>query len=179
MNGSSWARVLFVLVVAAVAQVAVIDQLTVLGAHADLFPVLAVGAGLLSGPQRGAVVGFVVGLVADLLVTTPYGLSPLAFTIVAFGMGLARAIPQGRDALSADIAACVLGTALATLLYAVLGAAVRQPGMLGATGADALIVTALGAIVLAYPALWALRWALRDVRAPSGYAIGAGGSAAG
>ena len=179
MSPAAWGRTLLVILIALVLQVGVIDQLVVLGAHADLFPILAVGAGLLAGPQRGAAIGFVTGLVADLVVTTPYGLSPLCFTIVAFGMGLVRSIPQGRDAPSADVAACVVGTALATLLFAIVGAAVRQPGMLGITALDAVLVTAIGAIVLSWPVLFTLRWALRDSRATSAYSIGAGGSAAG
>ena len=37
----------------------------------------AVAGGLVGGPQRGAVAGFVVGLVYDLVLTTPFGLSAL------------------------------------------------------------------------------------------------------
>jgi rod shape-determining protein MreD len=176
---AAWGRIVLVLLVALVVQVAILDQITLFGAHADLFIVIVVVAGLVGGPGIGAGVGFVAGLFADLVVITPYGLSPLCFSIAGFGIGLLRSIPSGRDTPSVDFAACVAGTAATTLLFAVVGALVGQPDMLGATAAYAVVVTSLGALVLAWPVRRVVVWALGDLRVTTGAAVGSGGSAAG
>jgi cell shape-determining protein MreD len=179
VTAASWARLGLVLVGALVFQVGVVDQVAFLGMHADVMVLLAGAAGLLAGPARGAMVGFVVGLVADLVVTTPYGLSSLAFVLVGFGSGLVRLAPAARATRRVQVVLCVLAGTLGTLTYAVLGALVGQPGMLSRTGLDAVVVVSLGAVVLAWPALWAMRWVVQ-ASAPASSALGfpSGGSAA-
>ncbi|MDA8035218.1 MAG: rod shape-determining protein MreD [Actinomycetota bacterium] len=178
MTLTSWARLVLVLLAGLVLQVAVVDQVTVLGAHADLMVLLAAAAGLVAGPERGGLVGFVVGLVADLVVTTPYGLSSLTFVLIGFGFGLLHRAPSSREGRTAQVAACVAAGAAGTVLFAFLGALVGQSGMLGRTAVDAVVVVTLGAVVLAWPALWAIRWSLGSAeRAAAGYGVPSGGSA--
>lgn len=160
MNPANWGRLGLVLLVAMVFQVGVLDQITVLGAHPDVLVLLAAAAGLAGGAQRGAVIAFVVGLLADLVVSTPYGLSPLTFVLVGFGVGMLRSIPAGRDSLGAQAVALVAAAAIGTLAYAILGAIVGQPKMLGSQAAAAVFIVALGSILLAVPALRALEWTL-------------------
>lgn len=178
MTATSSARLALVLLAALVVQVSVLDQIVVLGEHADVMVLIVGAAGLVAGPQRGAIAGFVTGLVADLVVTTPYGLSSLAFVLLGFGFGLVRLSPAVRETRSVQVAACVVSGALGTVLYAFLGALVGQPGMLGRTGLDAVVIVTLGSVVLAWPALVAVRWALAGTdRASSGLAVPSGGSA--
>ncbi|HUZ19560.1 MAG TPA: rod shape-determining protein MreD [Acidimicrobiales bacterium] len=177
MSGLGWARLAIVVVVGVVAQVSVLDQLVVLGAHPDLMVLLAAAAGLAGGPQSGAMVGFTVGLVADLFVDTPFGLSSLTFVIVGYAVGLLRSIPAGRELGSAQVAACVVTGAAGTLLYAVLGALAGQSGMLGHDTANAVLVVMVGSLVLAPIALACLRWVFSGGRARAGYPVPSGGSA--
>src|SRR3954462_6989690 len=53
----------------------------------DAMLLVAVLAGLVAGPERGAITGFVAGLLADLTLQTPFGLSALVLCLVAFGVG--------------------------------------------------------------------------------------------
>lgn len=178
MTATTSARLALVLLAALVVQVSVLDQIVVLGEHADVMVLLVGAAGLVAGPQRGAITGFVTGLVADLVVSTPYGLSSLAFVLVGFGFGLFRLAPAARETRSVQVAACMASGALGTVLYAFLGALVGQPGMLGRTGLDAVVIVTLGSLVLAWPALAVVRWALGDAeRASRGLAVPSGGSA--
>jgi len=177
VSGLSWARLAIVVIVGVVVQVAVLDQLVVLGAHPDLMVLLAAAAGLAGGPQSGAMVGFTTGLVADLFVDTPYGLSSLTFVLVGFAVGLLRSIPAGREVGSAQVAACIVAGAAGTLLYAVLGALAGQSGMLGHGTANAVLVVTIGSIVLAPIALACLRWVFSRGRSRAGYAVPSGGSA--
>lgn len=178
MTATSWARLALVLLAALVVQVAVVDQILVRGTHADLMVLLVGAAGLVAGPQRGAITGFLVGLVADLVVTTPYGLSSLTFVLVGFTFGLLRLAPTAREARSVQVALCVAAGAAGTILYAFLGAVLDQSGMLGRTALDAVVVVTIGGLVLAWPAVWAMRWTFQGVdRATAGYRVPSGGSA--
>src|SRR5579875_2967657 len=62
MAPSVWGRLGVVVVGALIAQVGVLNGVVVLGAHPDVMVLLPVAAGIIAGPQRGAIVGFVVAL---------------------------------------------------------------------------------------------------------------------
>lgn len=179
MSLTNWARLVLLIIAALIFQVAVVDQVVVLGDHADLMVVLAAAAGLVGGPQRGAAAGFLLGLAADLLVITPYGLSALTFVLVGFVCGLLRSTAAAREGGTLRYLACVVAGAAGTLAYALLGALIGQPGMLGHQGVDAVLVVFLGGVVLAWPALRAAAWTFRGTRATlEGYSVPSGGSAA-
>lgn len=174
-----WARLLLVVVTAVLFQVAVLDQIVVLGAHPDVMVVLAGAAGAVCGSSRGAVIGFALGLAADLVLPTLFGLSALAFVLVAFGAGLVRSLPGDRDGRAMQVATCLLAGALGTIGYAVLGDVAGQPGMLGRQTIVTTLVVTLGAIVLALPAIGAIRWVVKGSdRVAVGRAVPSAGSAA-
>ncbi len=175
MSSRSWLRFAVVLICALVFQVTVLDQIVILGAHPDVMVLIPAAAGLVAGPERGAVVGFVTGLVADLVVSLPFGLSALTFTLVGFGVGLLGMIPASRNDASARFGCCVAAAALGTALYALFAALVNQSGVLGSTAAAAVLVVTLGALVLAYPVIAILGWVLADTSAAS--YVPSGGSA--
>lgn len=103
-----------------IAQVAVAAQFPVFGVVVDLMALLAVCAGMVAGPQRGAVVGFWAGLLFDLSRDGRLGLAALAFTITAFAVGsLVVSVLSVRRLLAMVIATA--GVAAAQLLYAVVG----------------------------------------------------------
>jgi rod shape-determining protein MreD len=53
----------------------------------DAMVLLPIAAGMLGGSERGAVVGFFAGLMSDLFLQTPMGLSALTYSVVGFGVG--------------------------------------------------------------------------------------------
>jgi rod shape-determining protein MreD len=156
---TNWARLLLVGTIGVIAQVAVVDQVLVRGYHADLMILLAIAAGLIGGPQRGGVAGFVLGLFADLVLPTPYGLSSLTFVLVGFSAGMLRG-STGEDSFAWRVLLCVVGGALGTLVFAAVGGLIGQPGMLGRSAIDAVLVVGAGGLVLAWPAVFLMRWAL-------------------
>ena len=79
-------RVLVVLLVAVVLHVSVLTEVHVAGVHPELLLLVAISAGLTAGPERAATLGFLAGLLADLFLPTPMGLSALAYCLVAFGV---------------------------------------------------------------------------------------------
>ena len=109
MTLRTWARLVVIVLAAALVQVGLLNQIVLGEAHPDVFVLLAVAAGLVAGPQRGAVIGFVLGLVADVFVQTPYGLSSLCYVLVAFAVGLVAATVASRPTLGFQAAAAFLG----------------------------------------------------------------------
>jgi hypothetical protein len=87
---------LTVLVVAVVVlQIAVVAQIVVFDASADLLPLVALSIGLLAGPVAGATVGFLLGLVADMALLQTLGVSSLLLIGVGYLAGRYREL---RDA---------------------------------------------------------------------------------
>ncbi|MFN8050632.1 MAG: rod shape-determining protein MreD [Acidimicrobiales bacterium] len=115
------ARWSLVILVAFVLQIALVTQIKVFGVTPDIMVVLAVCAGLSGGAQRGAVVGFWLGLAFDLPRTEhPLGISALAYCLVAFVAGIAQVVvlQSGRIMSMAIVAVASL---LGVLLFAVEG----------------------------------------------------------
>jgi rod shape-determining protein MreD len=161
MSGRVWVRVLLLIVCAAIFQVAVLDNIVIHYAHADVMLLVAIGAGLAGGAQNGAVAAFVTGLVADLFVDTPFGVSALTFVLVAFAVGLAASAsgPADRAGEGFRFAAALLGGAGGTLLYAGISYTLDQPLALAGNIVTTVLVVTLGNVIMALPVLAAVRWA--------------------
>jgi rod shape-determining protein MreD len=161
MTARVWIRLLLLVVCAAIFQVAVLDNLVIHYAHADVMLLLAIGAGLAGGPQDGAVAAFITGLVADLFVDTPYGVSALTFVLVAFAVGLATLAsgPGERAGAGFRFAAALLGGAGGTLLYAGISYILGQPLALAGNLVTTVLVVTLGNAIMAVPVFASVRWA--------------------
>ncbi len=68
-------------------QVVLLSNLRLFGVAADLGLVAAVAVAYREGPEAGAIFGFCVGIGFDLFVTTPLGLSALAYAVTAYLVG--------------------------------------------------------------------------------------------
>ena len=121
-------RVLLVLFAAMVVQLSVGASIDLAGVHPDVMLLMAVAAGIVAGEERGAIVGFAAGLLADLFVQAPFGLAALSFTLVGFCTGLFRtSILRAPWWLVAGAAA--VASAGGVVLYAVIGAVLDQSQM--------------------------------------------------
>lgn len=159
MTAVGRARMSLLIVGALVVQLAFLEWLRFHGVHPDVMVLLAIAAGVVGGPDRGAITGFVVGLVTDLFLQTPFGLSALTFTLVGYGVGLV----QGgvlRTSRWFSVATAVAASAAAEILYALLGGIVGQAQMIsGRLGLVAGVVAAFNGVV-AVPAMRAMSWAM-------------------
>jgi len=176
VTARAWLRVAAVVCVTLVVQVGILNGLVVGGAHPDAFLLLAIAAGLTAGPQRGAVIAFVVGLVADLFVLTPFGLSSLVYVLVAFGAGLTASLPGGRARYSFEMLVALAGSVAGTLLFEGISILLNQPRLPGHELAVVVAVVAVANAVLIIPASAAMSRAV-SVGPPRDTAAVAGGSA--
>ena len=159
MTVSDAARSTLVIVVTLVLQHTMVDTIRIDGAHPDLMVLLPVAAGYSAGAERGAVFGFVSGLVADLFLPTAFGLSALVGCLLGFGTGLATQSLVRSSWWLAPLAA-VAATAAGLGGYAILGAVLGDPAMVRVYLAPSLAVVTPAAALLAIPAVRVLAWAL-------------------
>jgi rod shape-determining protein MreD len=158
-----WARLALVVFGAVIVQVGLLNQLVVGGAHADVFLLLAISAGLVAGPQRGAAMAFALGLVADVFVLTPYGLSSLCYVLIAFTVGLATEALPGRPTFGFQLAAALLGGIGGTLLFDGLGVLFGQPRVPWHELAVVVVVVSAGCMLLVALTCRLFEWAVAVV----------------
>jgi rod shape-determining protein MreD len=151
-----------VLVTTAALQRGVANQLRIADVAVDLFLVVAVAGGLASGPDRGAIGGFVGGLVMDLLsASSLLGLTALAWCLVGWAVGRwhagvtrsSRWVPVGVGAV-AGAAAIPLWVGLAFVVGRVTG---LPEGFW-----PAVAVSSVSTAVLVLPVLRVMRWVWQE-----------------
>ncbi|MGH9103257.1 MAG: rod shape-determining protein MreD [Acidimicrobiales bacterium] len=158
-------RLPLVVAVAVVLQGTLAASISIDGVHPDLMLAVVVAAGFVSGPSRAALVGFCVGLVADLFLDTPFGLSALADVLVGYGVGVVFSGVTEVSAMLIPLAGA-LASGAGVALYAVLGDIVGQSQMMHEHLVRVVVVVGLVNGVIALPARWVLGWALQAPRRP-------------
>jgi rod shape-determining protein MreD len=146
-----------VLLTAVVLQAAVVSRLHTFGAHADLLVLVPIAVALVDGPERGAMAGFVAGLAVDLLSTTPFGLTALAYGVVGFVVG---SFQHGvlRNSVVLPVVSAMLGAALGVVVWVLTATVVGQEGLLDEDLLVVIAVVSVTAGLLVRPAVRIARW---------------------
>lgn len=137
-------------------QLAVMSDLPAFGAVGDLMLLMAIAAGSTGGPDRGATIGFVAGLIYDLQLGTPFGLSVLTCVVAGFLAG--RAVgwlhePQWWFHVIASAGISLVAVMLSVVTARVLGLAFALDDVVSM----ALVVAVWnGALILPARRVW--RW---------------------
>jgi len=149
-------------------QTTVLPHLALFRVVPDLMLVVVICIGLVRGPSSGATAGFVGGMLRDLLLDAPTGLSALAYVTVGYVVGAIRPYVQSSNVavpLVGVFAGSVVGTAFYTMLALLLGVPAQPIDRL----AQVIVLTGVYNTLLvpfAYPV----------VRRVAGGAQGTGGS---
>ncbi len=107
------ARLVLLALIVAFVQVGVFSEVPAFGVDVDLSPLLVAFIGLLCGSTIGALSGFAIGLLIDLLLLQTLGLSSLIFTLIGFWAGRLRELRDPQGALAPLLlGACAAGVAL-------------------------------------------------------------------
>lgn len=140
-------RLALVLGLALLLQTVVIDALPVFGARADLWIVITVAGGLATGPDRGAAIGFLCGLIFDLTQNGPIGLGALLFTVAGYLVGsVARSVVG--PARWVPVLAAVITAGAAMTAYVALGVLLGEGEWLSPRMIPVILVVTAGAAVL-------------------------------
>jgi rod shape-determining protein MreD len=159
VTGRESARVVLVVVTFVLVQETIVLDLRVGEIHADILVLLPILAGLVGGPATGASMGFGTGLVADLFLPTPFGLSALVGTLVGFAVGMAT-VALDRSSWWLPPAVGLAGSAVYEIVYASIGSLLGQPQMLHVDLVRIVLLVSLVNAVLALPARRLASWAL-------------------
>jgi rod shape-determining protein MreD len=140
-------------------QSSLFDGVRFRGVHADAMLLFAVAAGIVAGPERGSLVAFATGLVADLFVQTPLGLTALTFALVAFAVGTLQGTLI-RAAWWITPVTALLGSAGGVVLFVVLGAVLGQTQLVHRDVPLIVATVAVMNAVLSLPVVRLAGWAL-------------------
>ena len=148
-----------VLVAALILHQAVLPDLRLFGVSAEVMLLVAVAAGLAAGPERAAVTGFVTGLVADLFMNSPFGLSALVYSVTGYAVGrFAGTILRSTRWIPVLTAAAA--SAAGVVAFAAAGSVLDQGHVVSARLATVAAVVALLNGALSLLVIPVTRWAL-------------------
>jgi rod shape-determining protein MreD len=80
-------RLPLLLITVVVLQHSGVGGLSISGIHPDIIVGLVCATGIVAGREKGALIGFLAGILADSFLVTPYGLSALIYTVVGYLSG--------------------------------------------------------------------------------------------
>lgn len=152
-------RIPLLLLVTVTVHTTVMPQLRIYGVMPDLLILVAVAAGMVGGPVRGAAMGFAVGLVADMFLTTPMGLSALVFSLVGYAVGMAA---EGLLDAAAWFTPVIGGVASAggVGLFAIVGATLGEGELIDGRLLAIMAVVGITNAILAPVMSRLVRWAM-------------------
>lgn len=152
-------RLGIVFVVALVIQLTVFVDVRIFDVAPELLALVAVVAAFFVGPERGPVIAFVAGLLWDVYLPTPLGVSAVVFAVVAF---VVATLNEGlfHDTRTQLVGVVAVGSAASVIGYALLGAIVGEGGLISADLIVIALVVGASNAVLAPIAAPIMAWAL-------------------
>ena len=169
MNRSKYVKVPLLVLTFAVIQRSQLGTLAISGIHPDFLLAATVVFGIIEGREMGAVIGFILGLLADSFALIPFGVSSLVYGSIGYLAGMLEisSLPESR-VLETVVAASAAGAGVIYLdgVLRILGIHTVLDGRLG----PAIAVTALVGTLVSLVAVPLFRWFLRlglEERPPS------------
>jgi rod shape-determining protein MreD len=158
---SQYLRLVLVIVVGVVLQLTLFSAgLRVFGVTPDIGLVLTVAVAYYQGSERGAVIGFVAGLVIDLFLNTPFGLSALSLALVGYSVGVVQSGLVRAPRWVAPIMG-VLGGLAGGALFVCIGALAGREELLALRSMRVVLIASVYDAFLALVAFPVARWATR------------------
>ena len=156
-------RMPIMMVVALLLQTTVLVRMRLFGVMPDFMLLIGIAAGITAGPIRGATLGFAAGMLIDLFLPTPLGLSALVFTLVGYGVGVANTGVL-RSAWYIPVLTAGAASAAGEVLFAVVGSVLGEQ-MISAHLATIVVVVGVTNAVLAPVAVKLVDWSLGSLKA--------------
>lgn len=150
-------RTTLVVVVVLAVQLGIGPSLALFGVQADLPLLVAIAAGIATGPDRGAAIAFGTGVAYDLLLQTPFALSALTYALVAYAVGSMQDSVL-RATWWIPVTTAALASMVGVILYGVFGTVLGEDLI----NVDLLRIAAIVGLLNAVAApvvLPAVRWA--------------------
>jgi rod shape-determining protein MreD len=142
-------------------QTTIFNEMRPMGVSMEVMLLLAASTGLAKGSETGAIAGFVVGLLYDMVLTTPLGLCAVVFSMVAYLAGVAHSFvhePTWWSKILTVTVTSAVGMVLLPIAFTVTGA----EGVFTTDLWQMVVAVAVFNALLALPVVWLCSWALRD-----------------
>lgn len=142
-------------------QTTILNEMRPFGVSIEVMLLLAAATGLAKGSETGAIAGFVVGLLYDMVLTTPLGLCAVVFAVVAYTAGLVHSFvhePTWWSRIVIVSVASAVGTILLPVAFTITGAT----GVFTTDIISVVVVVTVANAVLALPVSWLCNWALQE-----------------
>ncbi len=140
-------------------QLSLMPGLRIAGASGDLMLLFALTVAMVGGPDRGAIAGFTIGLIFDLFLTAPLGLSALTYCVGAYVVGRIQ-VGMLRHSALLPVFTVALGTAGTVVGYALLARLFGQAWISWARLWRVVLVESAFSLFFAPLALPICRWAM-------------------
>ena len=154
-------RLVLVVVSLVVLETTIFRHLQVFDALPSLCLIATAAVAYEEGPQSAALFGFLSGLAIDMFLSTPTGLSALAYALTGYGLG----VFQGGVVRETKGIAPVLGAAAGLVggaIFVIVGGIAGEDGLLTLTSVKIVIVAALYDALVAPLVFWFVHWANHD-----------------
>lgn len=148
-------------VVVLTVQLTIFTKIRVVGVAPELMALIAAMAGLIAGSRKGSLIAFFVGLLWDVYLTTPLGLSAISFAISAYAVG---SIEEGlvSNTRVQTVILVMAATAISLIQYAVWGGLVGHNDLLSSELPKIIVVASVINAILAVPATPLMQWILKQ-----------------
>jgi rod shape-determining protein MreD len=141
-------KLVLVILVAVVLETTLLTHLDIDGAIPGLCLLCVLAVAYEDGPESGALFGFAMGLVLDLFLITPIGLSALSFALTGYAVGVFQAgIVRSSPWLAPVLGG--LGGLFGGLVFITVGAIVGQDQLLTMHSVQVVVISALYDALLA------------------------------
>lgn len=155
-------RLVAIALLTVVVQEAAVSQISIFGTSADLTPLVVMSVGLLAGSVPGAIMGFAVGLLVDMVLVQTLGVTSLLFIAIGYGAGRLRELrdpSHGLVPMGVGAAATAFGGLGMAVIQFLLGVQSPVSGLL----LQQIFITVLVNTLLALPVYAAVRRLLSPV----------------
>ncbi|MGH9189798.1 MAG: rod shape-determining protein MreD [Acidimicrobiales bacterium] len=139
-------RVPLLLLLVVFAQTMLATRLDIAGVVPDVMLLVAIAGGITGGPARGAALGFGAGLVIDVFLQSPFGMSALVYSLVGYAVGVAHGgVLQSSWYL--PVLTALLASMGAVLLFTVVSAVLGQPVLVSRLPVVVAVVASVNAVL--------------------------------
>jgi rod shape-determining protein MreD len=142
-------------------QTTIFNDMRPFGVCLQVMVLLAAASGLARGSEAGAIAGFIIGLLYDMVLTTPMGLCAAVFAVIGYVAGLAHSFvhePTWWSRMLLGAFASAVGMILLPAAFTMTG----TDGLFTTQIFTVVLVVAVFNALLSVPAVWICRWALRE-----------------
>lgn len=152
-------RVLLLVFSLVILQTTIFTHLHVFGAIPDLLLVATVAVAYNEGPQTGTLFGFFSGLVLDLFLVSPFGLSAISNSVTGWAIGTFQA-GMAFQTRRTQVFLAALGGVIGGTVFMVVGGVVGVAGYLSLYSVQVIVAGSIWDAVVSVPIFMFVHWAL-------------------